>query len=125
MPLRTFLRPLLKCRYNDVEQLDDDGCVDVGRNAHRKDGEFTERTTREEVEQSEQGSLCKELLDRRRIDAGHRDVRPHAEHGEHDECEYNLLPQFRNPKDVSKGIEHLRSPRLCRLPLQFSLPHLT
>ena len=122
MPLRAFLRPLLKRRYNDVEQLDDDGGVDVGRNAHRKDGELAERTSRKEIEEAEQRALCKELLNRRRIDAGHGDMRPHAEYGEHDEGEYDLLSKFRNAKDISKGIEHLRSPRLCRLPLQFSPP---
>ena len=123
MPLRAFLRPLLERRYNDVEQLDDDGCVDVGRNAHCKDGKFAERTARKEIEEAEQRSLREELLNRRGVNARHGDVRPHAEHGKHDEREDDLLPQLGNLKDVAKGTEHLRPPLLCRLLLRFSPRH--
>ena len=123
MPLRAFLRPLLERRYNDVEQLDDDGCVNVGRNAHCKDGKFAERTARKEIEEAEQRSLREELLNRRGVNARHGDVRSHAEHGEHDEREDDLLPQLGNLKDVAKGTEHLRPPLLCRLLLRFSPRH--
>ena len=71
LPLCALFRPLLKGRNNDVEQLDDDGRVDVGRDAHCKDGKFTERAAGEKIQKTEQRPLCEELFNRCRIHAGH------------------------------------------------------
>ena len=49
VPLLAFLRPLLEGRDDDVEELDDDCRIDVRRDAHREDGELTERTTGKKV----------------------------------------------------------------------------
>ena len=103
VPLLAFLRPLLEGRDDDIEELDDNGRIDVRRDAHREDGELTERTTGKKVQETEQIAVCEELLDRGRINSRDGDVRPHPEDGEHDQREDDLLAKFGYLKDVAKG----------------------
>ncbi len=77
--------------------------VDVRRDAHREDGELTERTTGKKVQETEQIAVCEELLDCSRINSRDGDVRPYPEDGEHNQREDDLLAKFGYLKDVAKG----------------------
>ena len=91
VPFLPFFGPLLQSRNDNREKLHDDRRVDVRRDAHRKDGKLAECTAGKEIQQAEQVARGKQLLNGRRIDARHRDVRTEPEHGEHDEREDDLL----------------------------------
>ena len=103
MPFLAFLGPLFQRRNHYIEQLDDNRCIDVGGNAHRKDGELAESSTGKQIQQAEEAPVIEELLYRGRIHSRHRDMRSHPEDGKHDQCEDDLLPQLRNLEDIRKG----------------------
>ncbi len=77
------------------EELHDNGRVNVGRDAHREDGELPEGTPGEHVEKLQNTRVLDQPLHLLAVDAGHRDMEPDHEHGEHHEDELNALAQLR------------------------------
>lgn len=115
MPFLSFLLPLLQSRENDSEELNDNGGVDIRGDTHRKDGKLAQGTAGEQVHESEQVALVKELLNYGGVYSRYRDVSSQPEYREHNEGKYYLFPELRYLVDVRKGLKHLRSPRLRRL----------
>jgi hypothetical protein len=103
MPFFAFLAPLLQRRYDDIQQLNDDGSIDVRCDAHGKDGKLAECTTREQDPAGRRGCRSGTAPQELRVDSRNRDVRSHAEDGKHDEREDDLLPKLRDLEDVRKG----------------------
>ena len=115
MPFLTFLLPLLQRREDDSQELNDNGSVNIRGDTHRKDGKLAQGTAGEQVHESEEIALIKELLDYGRIYSRYGDVSPQTEYCKHNECKNDPLAELRYLVDVRKGFKHLRSPRLRRL----------
>ena len=90
-------------RNHNRQKLDDDGCVDIRSDAHRKDGKLTQGTAREQIQQAEQVAAAEELLNHGGIHARNRNVGPHPENGEHNQGERDFLPKLRDSIDVREG----------------------
>ncbi len=59
-------------------------------------GELRERAAREQLQEAEDAPVLGfvlQLLDRRQVDAGHRDVRAQPIDGQHHQCEQDLVPE--------------------------------
>ena len=93
-PTLPFFGQLLQLRHGHGEQLHDNRSIDVRSDPHRKDGEFPKSAAGKRVEEHQDVIAVHQFFHGGPVDAGHRDVQSHHEHGEHHEDELDALAQL-------------------------------
>ena len=120
----SVLSPFFECRNDGRQELHNDGRVDVRGDTHSKNREFAERTAREEIQEAEKVSGCKQTFNDRSVNSRYRDMDSQSEDDEHHEGEEDAIFEFFVGKKVCDHRPHIRSPLLFHLLLRFSAERL-
>lgn len=120
----SVLSPFFECRNDGRQELHNDGRVDVRGDTHGKNREFAERTAREEIQEAEKVSGCKQTFNDRSVNSRYRDMDSQSEDDEHHEGEEDAIFEFFVGKKVCDHRPHIRSPLLFHLLLRFSAERL-
>ncbi len=120
-----FASQALQRRDCHCQKLHDNGGVDVGGNAHSKQGSLCKGATGHHVGIA-QSTACAihiihQLLQSVYVQERHGNNRAEPEHDNDKQGKEDLLPKIRDFPSVPNSIEQLRSPPLFRLQLRFSL----
>src|SRR5690606_31652160 len=109
-----FLAQLAERRDHVRAHLHDDGRRDVRHDPEREDRQTLEGTAREHVEHLQNRSrlLVEELLQRQRVDAGHRDERADAVNDQRTDQEEEALAKIGKTRRVAEPRSRIRS-RAC------------
>ena len=83
-------------------------------------GEFAERAAREQIQEAEEVSRCKQAFNDGSVNSRYRDMNPETEDDEHQECEQYAIFEFFVSKNICDHRSHIRSPLLFHLLLRFS-----
>ena len=124
LPLGALFGQALDGFEDHAEQLQNDRGADVGHDPQSKNGHPLQGTAGKGADHPEQCPLAslKKLGQYLGIDTRCRHVTPDAVNRQHSEGEEDPPPQFGNTEDVLDARKQVRSPRLCRRPLQFFRP---
>ena len=107
----------LQGRDGHSQQLDDDGCVDIGLDAQGEDRCLGKGAAGHHVVQAQNGAahLIQIGLQQADIHVRHRDGVADPEDQQDEECKNDLLPQFGDAPRFANGLDHVTSPRPFRL----------
>src|ERR1017187_3072115 len=104
-----FFLKFFERRHHDRQELQDDGCRDVGHDAQGENGEPPDVAAREQVEEAEDaaGIAREEVFPPLRVDTRRGNVAAQAIHRQHGEREQDSLAQIGNAKYVGERFKKL------------------
>ena len=112
----TLAGKVFQIRNGHAQKLNDDRCIDVGGDAQCEQSTLGQSTAGHHVQISQHGTGLKHSCQSTGFDKGHGDRTAQTEDHNDSQRKQQALAQIFDLPGITKGFEHLRSPRPSRLP---------
>src|SRR5580698_261877 len=118
-----FFLQALEVRKNHLHQLQDDGGSDVRHDAQGENRKLAETAAAEKIEDAQNRTLrlLEHFREHGRVDAGRRNVRADAVHGEQRQRKQYAVPQVRNTEHVLESFDESFHTFTLRFPVTLRL----